>query len=342
LEGKQYHLGNEKSLQRELELIIPTFKGRNKISKLPKNIERYFSGLRKSTLRICPERKHPQESKSFGAFVGRFDSPPTSSQALILSQWDIIALDPFQPGVQEALKIKSLCTSKHILGRLDVEALIASDKNAGDTSKMIQSLDTIVRALLHSFKRPQDMHSPFTGVLLANWEAHFPPVVFNALIKYIGSIGLDSYLEISPPNYLSEEESRAIDMEPVRGIVCRNGSIFPNGERRNYFQMAEMRHSLRALAAKSAMISSTVMMWDTVDDNVKLEHAVVKRSFTWCNFVNALSWIGPERALTNADVAVTRTVNGEPLGAMMWLKEDAIMKLHETWRTNDRVSERES
>jgi hypothetical protein len=314
---------------------------KNEISGLSKSVERYLNDLRKTSLPLCPKREYPKESKSFGAFIGKIDTPPTPAQSILLSQWDIIVLDPFQTGVLEALA-RSLCTSKHVLGRIDVGLLVMSDKSAGESANVMRSLGTVARAVVQSFKRPQDMYSPFTGILLANWEAHFPPVVCNELVRYFGAIGLDVYLEVSPPNYLSEKESQAIDMEPIRGLICRNGSIFPNGERRNYFQMTEMRHGLRALAAKSAMISSTVIMWDTVDDNVQLEHAVVKRSFTWCNFSSALSWIGPRSALTDANVAMTRTVSGEPLGAMMWLKEDAIMKAHGIWRANDRVGDVEA
>jgi hypothetical protein len=269
--------------------------------------------------------------------LGNFNTPPTKAQSLLLSQWDIVVLDPLQAGVLEALA-RTPSTSKHVLGRMDVGLLAMPSKSAAGSAEIIHTLSIVARAVVQSFRRAQDMHSPFTGVLLANWEAYFAPVVCNEFVRYLNTIGFDVYLEVSPPNYLSERVSRAIEMEPIRGIICRNGSIFPNGERRNYFQMAEMRHSLRALAAKSAMVQSTVMMWETIDDDVKLEHAVVKRSFTWCNFSNALSWIGPRSALTDADVAVTMTVIGEPLGAMMWLKEDATIKSHEIWRTNDRVS----
>jgi hypothetical protein len=310
---------------------------RKDITVLPTSIERVFTDLRKSILPLRLERNYPKESKSFGVFLGSFNTPPTNSQTLLLSQWDIIVLDPFQAGVLEALA-RTLCTSKHVLGRVDIGLLAMPSKSAAGSAEITRTLSIVAQAVVQSFRRVQDMHSPFTGILLAKWEAHFPPPVCNELVRYLNAIGFDVYLEVSPPNYLSERVSQAIEMEPIRGVICRNGSIFPNGERRNYFQMAEMRHSLRALAAKSAMIHSTVMMWETIDDHVKLEHAVVKRSFTWCNFSSALSWVGPRRALTDADVAVAMTVTGEPLGAMMWLKENATKKVHEIWRTNDQVS----
>lgn len=183
------------------------------------------------------------------------------------------------------------------------------------------------------------MQSPFTGVLMANWQTHFPPVIFNELIKYMEGLGLAVYLEISPPAFLAQRECRGINMENVRGIICRNGTILPNGKRRNFFQMADMRPALRALAAQSWTNGSVVMMWDTVDDDVDLEHAVVKRSFTWCKFSSAISYIGPRAALTDAEIAATKVVSEEPLGALMWLKGDDAMRSQELWRSNDNVGD---
>lgn len=231
--------------------------------------------------------------------------------------------------------VSAKCTSRHILGRIDVGIVVHSN---GSSSKdnIIRSLEIVIKSLTTSFKHAQDMHSAFTGVLLAGWQAYFPPCILNELIKHMNFLGLDVYLEISPPTFLSEFECRNINMEVVKGMVCRNGAILPDGNRRNFFQMADMRSALRALAAPST--GSTVMMWDTVDDEVELEHAVVKRSFNWCRFSNALSWIGPRNALTDAELAVTKSVIGEPLGAMMWLKGDNIMKVHDVWKSNDKVS----
>jgi hypothetical protein len=151
------------------------------------------------------------------------------------------------------------------------------------------------------------------------------------------SLGFAVYLELSPPTFLTEEECRSINLELTRGIICRNGTILPDGGRRNYFQMADLRRAQRALAAQPSPSGSTVMMWETVDDDVEVSHAVVKRSFNWCRFNSAISWIGPKAALTNAELAAMKTVVGEPLGALMWLKDEQVLKSHDAWRLNDKV-----
>ena len=38
------------------------------------------------------------------------------------------------------------------------------------------------------------------------------------------------------------------------------------------------------------------------------------------------------------EVAKRRTLLSEPLGALMWLKSDEVMKMHATWKSNDQVT----
>lgn len=309
---------------------------------VPTAVVGYLDELKSNTQDLCLPRDHPKRSKSFGVFLGAFDDVPTSGQKRLLSQWDIVVLDPLQAGVLNA--ISAHCTSTHILGRLDVGVAMKSDYTPesskvirSGSTELMQSLGSVAQTLIRSFKRPQDLLSPFNGVLLADLPATFPPAICNALIKYLKEIGLDVFLELSPPTFLTESQCREINLDLITGIVCRNGTILPNGDRRNFFQMAEVRSALRALAAHSSMRDSIVMMWEAIDDDKKLEHSVVKRSFIWCNFNSAISWIGPNAALRDAEIAAAKTVVEEPLGAMMWLKGDDVMKAHDSWRLNNKV-----
>jgi hypothetical protein len=283
---------------------------------------------------LSPPKDIVKDPKSFGVFLGSFNNPPTPNQARLLSQWNMIVLDPLQSGVLDALT--STCNSTHILGRLEVNRVVKSEGRPG-TAGIIDSLASIAETLDTSFRRRQDTESRFTGVLLAKWETNLPSIIFNELIKYIISRGLEVYLEISPPDFLTEKQCRDIDLGLVSGIVCRNGTILPNGDRRNFFQMAESRLTLRALAAQSLMSGSLVMMWETIDDHVKLDHSVIKRSFTWCTFNSVISWIGPQSALLDTEVAATKSVTTEPMGALMWLKNEELIKAHDIWRLNGKV-----
>lgn len=229
------------------------------------------------------------------------------------------------------------CSAAHIIGRLDVKDLTKIEQHKGNV-EITYCLGAISQTILSSFRARGESHTKFTGVLLANWTSHISPIICNELVKYINKLGLDVFLEIGPPHFLSDAQVRELDMELIRGIVVRNGTILPDGQRRNYFEMNEMRPALRAMAAQGCVRDASIIMWEVLDDSAEVVHAVVKRSYDWCRFKSAISWIGPNAALTDAEIAYTKTIDGEPMGAMMWLKEDDTMKLHETWRLNDKVS----
>ncbi|CAG8959327.1 hypothetical protein HYFRA_00013097 [Hymenoscyphus fraxineus] len=307
---------------------------RHAITRLPKEVSQLFSELSKNNQLRFPssEIKVGPAPRSFGVFTGSLTNPPTELQQRLLSKWDILILNPLSSGVLEAI---SSATSKEIIGRLDVGTLV-DVKRSLEPAKLVPSLKAFNDLLVSSFKRPRDSQSPFTGALLANGQQHFPPIIFNELVRYIHSLGLDVYLEVAPPTFLSASECRDINFSLFKGLVCRNGTIMPNGERRNYFQMADMRLPLRALAAQTT--GATVMMWESVDNHVELDHAVVTRSYNWCRFSSALSWIGHNIATLDADYAEAHTVVGEPLGAMMWLKSENIMEAQKIWNANDRIS----
>jgi hypothetical protein len=313
--------------------------GRHQKVVVPTPVAKYLDRLKVGTTRLSllpPSKAVGEELKSFGVFLGSFANPPTANQGRLLSQWDVVVLDPLQGGVLDAL---STCqpTSTHILGRLDVKTLVKSDKST-NSDEVIQCLYLLTQTLTTYFKTPEGEQSPFTGVLLADCQTHFQPAVLNGVAKYINGLGLDLWLEMGPPAYLTERQCRDINMEYIRGIICRNGTIRPDGDRQNFFQMNDMRTAMRAVAAQRVTHGPPLMMWETVDDGIEVPYAVVQRSFNWCRFNSATVWIGPESALTDADVAAAQTVTEQPLGALMWLKNDDNMKAHDAWRTNDQVS----
>ncbi|RAL10682.1 glycosyltransferase family 4 protein [Aspergillus homomorphus CBS 101889] len=309
---------------------------RHQLSEVPGTIVRYFDQLKTENSSVpLSEKSAKRDLKSFGVFLGNFSNPPTQAEAQLLSRWDVLVVDPLQSGVSNALS--GHCTSPHVLGRLDVQRLVPSDASRSN-DEVIQALTTVVQALTTNFRRNPGSSSPFHGVLLAEFHAHFQPVVLNELVKYINHLGLDVWLELAPPEYLGEKQCREVNMQQVRGIVYRNGTILPDGDRRNYWQMAEMRAAMRVVAAQKARGDSTLAMWDTVSEGVEVSHHVLGRTFKWCNYNSAMIYIGPETALTNAEIAVAETVRHEPLGAMMWLKRGEVLEAHDVWRTNNTIS----
>lgn len=271
-------------------------------------------------------------------YLGAFANPPTADQAQLLSQWDAVVLDPLQAGVSDVLPST---TAKHILARLQIRKLVESDgsPNSGDCGdngddNSMRAISAIVRVLQTHLKRPGDAQSFFTGILLADFSEHFQPVILNAVVSLLSGLGLTVWLEVGPSSYPPEKTCRAIDMARIRGIVYRNGTILPNGDRRNYFQMAELRTVMRVVAAQKPIGESTLAMWETVDDGVTLTHDVLHRSYKWCNYNSAMSWIGPRSALTDAAVAAQKSVIHEPIGALMWMKDERTLAAHDFWRQN--------
>ncbi|TWU71439.1 hypothetical protein ED733_002723 [Metarhizium rileyi] len=311
---------------------------------LSRHIARYFKnlhrGLGHGQTASVPRKITKEEFKSFGVFLGSFASIPSISQRRLLSQWDLLVVDPAQDGVANAL---ATCepTSRHILGRVDVH-LLAKPYGLGERSRdsrdVIKILAIITRVLDSHLLGSGQGGSKYHGVLLAGFRKYFQPAVMNELAKYINGLGLDLWLELSYPEYLTEEEARAIDMKHIKGLVYRNGTIRPDGDRQNFFQMEAMRTAMRAVAGQRVAHGPALVMWETVDNEEEMQFAVVMRAYNWCTYNSALCWIGHADALMDAESANTRSIMAKPLGALMWLKNEANMSAHGAWRANNNIS----
>ncbi|KAF9892847.1 hypothetical protein FE257_000436 [Aspergillus nanangensis] len=252
---------------------------------------------------------------SFGVYLGAFNSPPSEDQSRLLAQWDLLILDPFQPGLANALASAPV---KQVLGRVDLDRVISHDDS---TLSAIEKLENILAEVFDG--------TMFSGVLLVNWETRFTPAVRVSLIESIRELGLAVYLETAPPEFLGDH--KALQTDAVSGIVIRNASILPTGQKRDYFEMVKMQPTLKAFVSESCMRDFVVMAWETVDDSVSLPNAVVQRCLQWCNFYSAIPWIGRQSALEDASLNFKVT---EPLSAFGWLKDADVMKTHDRWRSN--------
>lgn len=254
----------------------------------------------------------------------------------LLSQWELVILNPYQPGVVEAA---AESTSKHIVGRLDVSDLTCTRELTAHPVDARIVVSELFDRLTTDFKLPSQARSPFTGVLLANWHLHLGPGRLNPLLQCLKRLNVDCYLEIAPPAFLTDPEARVIDLALVKGVVCQNVTILPDGGFRNYFQMASMFRAQRALAKHAWAGRSSFMSLEIIDDGVDLSHSVLLRSFNWCRYNSVPSWVGPRAALTDAETAAAKTSTTPPLGALMWLKTAEIMKLQETWLNNRNITD---
>jgi hypothetical protein len=202
--------------------------------------------------------------------------------------------------------------------------------------KAVEKTDTVTAAVekVISLVSATFKDTAFSGVLIAGWEERFNLPVFKELASFLSGLGLDIYLETSPPDFLSD--GRFLRMNSIAGVVVRNCTILPNGEKRDYFQMEKMQKTVKAFVAESCLRDFVVMAWETVDDKAYLSNATIKRSLQWSNFYSAMAWIGNNSSLTDANLNVPVA---EPLGAFEWLKESRVMKVHDTWRANSKITE---
>ncbi|KAJ5949879.1 hypothetical protein N7454_001463 [Penicillium verhagenii] len=314
--------------------VVRHWRARHELSEVPSNVTRYIEKLKTETQTLYTPESDRKEPKTFGVYLGSFANPPTKDQASILTQWDVTVLDPLQSGVLEA--VADGCSATHILARLDVRKLVATDSGS-HRDEVIRAIH-VLNETLNSLKRPQDVQAQFSGVLLADCHAHLQPVVLNEVVKFVNRLGLDVWMEFGPIEYLGEKQCREIDWTPIRGVVYRNGTIRTDGDRCNFWHMEKMRTVMRIVAAQKPIGDSTLAMWDTVDDGVQIKHDVLHRSFKWCNYNSAMSWIAPKAALTDATIAAATTVFNEPIGALMWMKNDQTLEAHEVWRQNEEIT----
>ena len=280
---------------------------------------------------MAVSRSEKNKPKSFGVYLGQISNPTSADQERVLSEWDLIILDPLQPGVLDAVS-NALCSSSHILARLDLGSIVQRDTNINERS-LLRTVEAVTTTASTWLKRSQEHgQSSFTGILLAQWDWTISLAVCNELVEYLAGLGFEVYLELSAPDFLGED--RELKFDSISGLVVRNASILPQGERRDFFNMAKMKSTIKAMVEQSCLRPFSIMMWETIDDEVELSHAVVRRSLNWCKFYGALAWIGKQSSLSDtAKNVVTR----EPLGAFDWLKDEDIMHLHETWRLNPKV-----
>jgi hypothetical protein len=214
------------------------------------------------------EKEKGKELNTFGVYLGSFARPPTPSQTRLLHLWDVVVLDPFADGVVSGLEAADALASSHILGRLDVVRLTRSD-GSKSTKEVIGAVDAVSHVLRNVFHHQS---ARFTGVLLADFTSHFQPLVLNRLVNYIRSLGLDVWLELSYPNYLTLTECIQIDFHRVRGVVYRNATIRTDGLQQNVHQMEALRTAQRGIAKQKVPQSLPMMLWETVDHGAALDY----------------------------------------------------------------------
>lgn len=238
----------------------------------------------------------------------------------------MVVLDPGQPGVLEAIDDESIAFGPHIIARLDLHHILpfaAKD----DEIDMLKAVHLVSLALNNGIRRP-DQRRYCTGVLIAGWRERICLRMLSSLAKLFHTYGLDVFLEVEAPNFLNDVGK--LDFNLLAGMVVRNGTIMENGERRDYFAMDKMKTTTKTFVSQACLRPFLTMMWDTIDDDAELSHAVTRRAHMWCNYHGATPYFARRSALM--DIAEVRSCE-EPLAAFQWLKERRVMAVHDRSRT---------
>ncbi|CAG8982809.1 hypothetical protein HYALB_00001090 [Hymenoscyphus albidus] len=295
--------------------------------KAPASVRTYISHAAQN-LSHCKIETTEKKPCSYGIYLGAFECPPTEAQEKLLSHWDLLVFDPLQPGIVEAMLSRLYAIPPQALARIDVESMAI-----GGPENTIVSVTVWLIRLMEACKVASSHRNIVTGVLIANWDEYLSIPLITHFIYLLHSLGLSVYLEVSAPLFLSDPGIAELD--EIRGLVIRNGTISKFGEERDAFQMAQMRPTIKAFVSQACLRSFVVMLWETIDDNVIPSNAIVKRCYQWSRFYSALPWIGSAAALTSAELSIHQT---EPLGAFDWLKELKVMKIHDKWRSNQLIA----
>jgi len=299
------------------------------------HLQRFSASCSQLSSSTSLEKVERLKPTSLGIYLGPFESPPTEHVVKLFSNTDMVILDPLQLNVSATLD--DVCGvsggPSHITGRLDLAILL---KNPAHTRSLeayfISSVDRIMSTVFSHFRALNGCSNGFNGILLAGWQI-FPVPILNQLGAVLNSHGLDVYLEAAAPDFL--QDSKVLGAESIAGLVIRNALLHPNGDRKDCFDMENLRVTVKAFISQACLRNFTVLVWETLHDDVMPSNAVLRRTFTWCSFNSALPWIGSSNALFDASVDV---VKFEPLSAFDWLKEHRVMELHGLWRNNTPVS----
>ncbi|RKF78556.1 putative glycosyl group 1 family protein [Golovinomyces cichoracearum] len=283
-----------------------------------------------ASLDFCQYRieKSTKKPQNFGVYLGKLGKSLTTREAQILSKWDLLVIDPLLPGILEAMYSGKYTFSPQVLARLDLRLI--SNQN---TQTQIVILTKWVTKNIISLHKTTGSQNYFAGICICNWVEVCPISFLKKFIYFLDSLGLLVYIEISSPDFL--DEPQLIELEEVNGLIIRNGTIFPNGEQKDPFQMAQMRPTIKTFVSQSCSRSFMILLWETINDDAHPSNAVLRRCYQWSKFYNALPWITRKSALHIIGSTFTYK---EPLGAFDWLKNKKVMEIHRKWRLNQSIS----
>lgn len=294
--------------------------------------------LRKNRTALIPfssgdKKTYLDKPTSCRIYLGPIDEHLTSDAINTLSQYDLIIVDPLQPGVSKAVwSSYRKQMAPRILARLDLQKLIHA-KKGDERITAIQAVDVVLDCVSVMVQYPNADCAGYTGVVWKRWEDVFSVSILHELSKELVARGLEVYLETGSSEFQNVTE--AINSSQISGLIIRNGLIWRNGERRDCFDMDKMRPTIKAFMTQNCLRPFTTIMWELLDESDVASIAVLRRAQSWHNFHGTLSWISSTHALFHLDTTSSALA---PMSAFTWLKQADVGRLHNIWKGNQTVS----
>jgi hypothetical protein len=260
-------------------------------------------------------------------YYGSISDPPSPEECRILNQWDMLVVDPSQPGVRAALSSLAKPPT-YIVGRFDIMSVVGGVPELDETGK--------VKAIINAVSNlmgPVNHVTPYNGVLLAQWHDTITVEICNEIIGFLNRLNLNVYNEIIGPRFMDKLNS-SIATDQLAGMMFVNGSIMANGERRDYPNLVPMKTALDVATSQSCSRDFTILMCEIIDDEVPLTNAVVRRAFTWSSYFGAMLWVGRRSTIFDS---TKNFIVQSPDSAFAWLKKDKVVNIHDKWRHNCKV-----
>lgn len=300
-------------------------------SLLPHSVQERLLVLAHTAHYARPKQSLPDKPTSFGVYLGTLSVPVAPEERRVLEGWDMIVLDPRQLGVIEAVNDESIALGPHIIARLDLLAVLPFSAKKSEID-MLKAVHLVSLILNDSIRLPHQQRY-CTGVLIAGWKEQLCIRMLNGLAKLFHAYGLDVYLEVTAPDFLNDVGK--LNYKLFAGMTVRNGTIMRDGKRRDYFAMENMKTTTKTFVSQACLRPFLTMMWDTIDDDADVSHAVTRRAHMWCSYHGAIPYFARQCALR--DISEVRSCE-EPLAAFQWLKERRVMAVHDRFRTSRIVS----
>ncbi|KAF3911696.1 hypothetical protein AA313_de0203910 [Arthrobotrys entomopaga] len=285
-------------------------------AKPPKSLSsfsaKHYLASRRRQIPTKERRKFPEDIETFGMFLGRdvAELYERGFELLILDEQAVTTFQrPHLPSIPEDEDAKPSKSVKVVLCHVRKPFF---DQN----TSLEQKLGAVVDAVHRLASAPNAF-----GLLLPADILSKP--ILNELLYHCNYLGIPIFLQSLPPF----TDIFGLDMTHMSGVIFENACIHADGERRDFFQAAELRYGLgRCARQRETRPEFFVGFHDTWE--IRPHPAIVRRAFKLAKFFGAALQVASSRTLSQIDECYPADMC---LAGFDWLKREDVIQLHKGW-----------